>query len=877
MRSCSTLERPSDRALGRSHEGALFEGGATGGSPDSTFVRLTAVCESAHASGDGLNPGRAERPVVRSPAITVHIDKTFIRQVRDALTHLHDLAWLQTHALTSQGATAGTHGRALQRSLLEALAALRPASGRPGNVSAELLRLRYEADLPVDDVARRLAISRSEYYRQHDRGLMAVAALLRESWGPGREPHLNAVTAPAAANATHLPRALTRFIGREREQLEIAALLDAGSPLVTLAGAGGCGKTRLAYEVAAAVADRYPDGLWAVELAAVSDPDLVPLRVAAALGIGDLSALSPTQRLVHYLADRKALLLLDNCEHLLNACATLIDTLLRSCRSLQVLATSREPLATDGETIWRTPSLSLPSEGGTLEEQKRSEAVRLFVDRAAAARRDFALNAVNAPAIAQICCRLDGIPLAIELAAARIGALSPSQVAARLGDRLDLLTRGDSISLPRHRTLRGLVDWSYELLSESERCLFARLSVFPGAFDLRAVEATCDATPLDRDSILDLLSGLVDKSLVVLDDQSHDSRYRLLETLRAYAHERLAESGAVDTTRASHAAYVLDLAETAAPRLRGADQRVWIERLERELPSIYAALDWLCAGGRAATALQLSGALGWFWHLRGYWRAGSTLLSRALALPCDPAEPMRPRALCAAGLLASNLGRGEEARHWLDEALTLFQARGDRTGEADALNVLGLVANGRGEGPAADAYFWRALEISGAIDDHWGVGRARWNLAESAEQRGDLAGARAYLSRVVQDFQACGALAARGIVLGDLARVAHAEGARAEARDYYRESLAVHRAFGIRYRMVPCLRGLAALESEEGAREEAVILLEEALGMARDLGLHDLEPQIARDLELQRGLELHRTPTPLVAGRIESAALPAAV
>jgi non-specific serine/threonine protein kinase len=406
---------------------------------------------------------------------------------------------------------------------------------------------------------------------------------------------------PSTATAgppTNLPISLTSFIGREREIAEVTRLL-AGPPsesrLLTLTGAGGCGKTRLALRVAGEALGDFPDGVWLVELAALADPALVAGAVAMAVGVREVPGRALTESLVDHLRDRTLLLILDNCEHLVAAAAGLADVLLRSCPRLRVLATSREPLGSAGETIWRVPSLTLPplsaADAPLLEPLTRYEAVRLFVERARAAVPAFAPSAENAPALVEICRRLDGIPLAIELAAARVRVFSAAQIAARLDDRFRLLTAGPRTALPRQQTLRATVDWSYDLLAEPERALLRRLSVFAGGWTFEAAEAVAAGDGIQTHAVLDLMAQLVDKSLVIAEEQRGAVRYRLLETIRAYARDRLLEAGEAERTRDRHLAYFLGLAEEAEPRLRGAEERVTLDRLEAEHANLQAALE----------------------------------------------------------------------------------------------------------------------------------------------------------------------------------------------------------------------------------------------------------------------------------------------
>src|SRR5437763_3894310 len=362
----------------------------------------------------------------------------------------------------------------------------------------------------------------------------------------------------------NLPGELTSFVGRRAELGQISELLGSGR-LLTLTGAGGCGKTRLALQAAADLIDDHPDGVWWVELARLEDPALLPAAVIAAIGIAEVPGRSPLDAMVGHLRDRSALLVLDNCEHLLDACAELADPLLRACPSLTIVATSRAPLGVPGEALWRVPSMSLPAEArrqpiGALDQ---SDAVRLFIDRALQVRPNFAITAANAPAVAQICHDLDGIPLAIELAAARVRMLAPEQIASGLGDRFHLLTGGSRTVMPRHQTLEASIDWSHELLSEGERTLLRRLSVFAGGWTLDAAEEVCEGSGIDRYAVLDLLTGLVDKSLVTTDEQGAEVRYGLLETVRQYAAARLATGGEVEAVRSRHLAYHAALAARA--------------------------------------------------------------------------------------------------------------------------------------------------------------------------------------------------------------------------------------------------------------------------------------------------------------------------
>jgi predicted ATPase len=422
----------------------------------------------------------------------------------------------------------------------------------------------------------------------------------------------------SATPEINLPLQLTSFVGRERELSEARGLM-ANSRLLTLTGPGGAGKTRLASAVAFEVAAGFEDGVWWVELAPVSDPDLMPQAVATVLRIDEIPGRSLTDVIADDLKGLDLLLVLDNCEHLIGSCAELANTLLRACPGLKILATSREALYVAGERIWPLPPLSYPDPHSLppIEELENIESVRLFVERASYRLPGFALDSINAPAVAEVCARLEGMPLAIELTAARVGTVPLSEIPKRLDRSLGLLSSRDRTAPERLRTLMGALDWSYELLDEEEREVFRGLSVFAGGFTLDAAESVCDGGSIESREVLDLLTRLIDKSLLLVTERGEEVRYRLLETIRQYALEKLQESGEEDVVRERHAKYYLALAEKAGSKLKGPDQGAWLERLETEHDNLRAALTSALEGGNAELGLRLGGALGEFWHLRG--------------------------------------------------------------------------------------------------------------------------------------------------------------------------------------------------------------------------------------------------------------------
>ena len=572
----------------------------------------------------------------------------------------------------------------------EALTALRTGDRERARTA---LALHRGPLLPEDLYEEWTEPARGELERLRDE----VATLLE----PDRTP-----TATAAPSADNLPGELTTFIGREAELGEVARLLRRG-PLVALVGSAGCGKTRLALEVAARAREDFRDGVWLVELAPLAQADLIADTVAAAVGVR-LGARSPAAAtLVESLAGREALIVLDNCEHLVAPCAHLAEALLRGCPGLQILATSREPLQVSGEIVFRVPSLTLPdlalaSSGGDLT---RSEAVRLFADRAAAAQPGFALTAANAAAVAWICHRLDGVALAIELAAARVGSLPPAEIERRLGESYRLLRQERRTVHKRQQTLEAALDWSHRLLDEQEATLFRRLAVFAGGFGLDAAEEVCERGTLSREDVVEAMTRLVGKSLVVAEDQDGQGgrgRFRLLEMVRQYARERLAETDELGGVLEDHARCYLELAartargEEAPPAAEEA-----LRRLDLETDNFRAALEWLLEHD-ATEAVRLAGALSDWWLLRGRLVEGRAW-HRAAADRTRQDSAAAAAALLRAVAFSGRAGDMAEGGRLAARSLSIYRGLGDRAGTVRALHTLGLQSWLRGDYPRARA------------------------------------------------------------------------------------------------------------------------------------------------------------------------------
>ncbi len=627
-------------------------------------------------------------------------------------------------------------------------------------------------------------------------------------------PALRALT----ATPHNLPQALTSFVGRERELAEVVQLL-AKTRLVTLTGAGGIGKTRLSLQVAASVMDQYPDGVWLVELASLTDPRLVPQAVASVVGVKEQPGGTVAEALARFVKDRRVLIVLDNCEHLLQACAELATELLQAGVQPKILASSREPLHIRGEATFPVPPLPVPDAFRTFmrDTLEQFAAARLFVERARAAQPAFHVTDDNASAIAGICQRLDGIPLALELAAARVRALSVEQIAARLTDRFRLLTGGDRTALPRQQTLRALIDWSYDLLDDVERVLFHRLAVFAGGFTLEAAEAVAGGGVLDRTAVLDLLAQLVEKSLIVLDRES--GRYRMLETVRQYAQECLAASGDADTLRARHAAHYLEFAERGQPALLGPQQAAWYARFDLERENLLLVHEWCgTSPDGAALGLRLMHATKSYLLTRGMPELALRMMRDALARPgAQIRSSARSRALFDAGQICCFMGRYEEARPVLEEGLAIAREMGDVRSAADILQPLGLALLGLGDRPGARAAYEEALDLARRHAGRRDVAAALNALAQFHRIEGALDVAEPLYEQVVAMLREIGDRESTALALLNVAMVYIGRGQGASARKALVEVDAIAGEIGskpVGQSLIEVCAGLASFERD---------------------------------------------------------------
>ena len=640
------------------------------------------------------------------------------------------------------------------------------------------------------------------------------------------------------ARPSNLPVQVTSFIGREREVAAVRELLG-GTRLLTLTGPGGTGKTRLGLRAAGELLGDFADGVFFVPLAPISDPALVPSTIAGALRVEEEASRPVSETLRDWLRGRELLLVLDNFEQLVPA-ASLVGELLSAAPRLKALVTSRAVLHLAGEQEFPVPPLALPDPRHlpALEALSQYDSVALFIQRARAVRPDFAVTNENAPAVAEICARLDGLPLAIELAAARIRILAPQAILARLEHRLTLLTGGARDLPARQQTLRDAIAWSYDLLEPAERRLFDRLSVFVGGWAFESGEAVCDPDRALGIDLLDGLSSLIDKSLLRQEEAAHgEPRFQMLETIREFGLERLEAGGDRGAVLRRHAAHFGALAEEAEPELTGARQAEWLDRLEHEHDNLRAALRWAIDADEAQTGLRIGGAIWRFWHLRSHLREGRDWLERLLALPDAQAETAaRGRALGAAGSLAYWQGDHETTRRHYEASLAAYRAAGDRRGTAEALYNLGYAYSVEGDREAARLAHQESLALYREMGDRRGIANALHAVGYVSFLEGDYAASRPRIEEAQALYRAIDDrwLYANTLVL--LGMIARQEGRFPQARAAYAEGLAIFRASGDTSGIAIVLDLLAPLAAAEGEYEAAVALKAAALRMREELG-----------------------------------------
>jgi predicted ATPase/transcriptional regulator with XRE-family HTH domain len=620
-----------------------------------------------------------------------------------------------------------------------------------------------------------------------------------------------------------LPIPPTSFVGRDDELQEVQRILS-GTRLLTLSGPGGVGKTRLALALASAAAARFDDGVWFVDLASLADESLIVKSVASTLGVRERPGGVLIEIVLEALAERPLLLVIDNCEHLLPACAGLVERLLRQCALVRVLLTSREALRIGGETLWRVPSLRVP------------DASQLFVERARALDPGLGLDERRTAAIAHICQRLDGVPLAIELAAARVTMFSVEQIASRLDQSFRLLSSGTRTAPPRHQTLRATIDWSYGLLADSDRLLLDRLSSFAGGWTLEAAEAVASGQSIRAEEMLDLVGRLVDRSLVVAEPSPDGTlRYRLLEVLRQYGQERLAERGQIDSTRQQHGEYFLSLAEDAEPRVLGPDRKLWLDRLELELDNFRAARRWFVSSGATDGALRLAAALYRLWMYRGYANEGRASLAEALAMP-GGSPVARANALFCDGGLGYIQADYAAAQRQLRASLALRQEFGDASGSAWALMGIGAVATLQADFQTARRLLGEACHVSRACGDSAILAMSLAWSADMAYAQGDFDAAQAFGDDAVTTTESIGFATPACMALSTLGNLQCRAGATDSAADLLHAALARTDALDEAFPIVRASISLAWLAVDTGKTEHARVLLERSIELAQRVG-----------------------------------------
>jgi predicted ATPase/DNA-binding winged helix-turn-helix (wHTH) protein len=660
---------------------------------------------------------------------------------------------------------------------------------------------------------------------------------IRPSPRPAEPESGESSTEQPARPRHNLPNQLTSFIGREKEIRELKGLL-ASTRLLTLSGSGGCGKSRLALQVATEVLDTFPDGCWSVELAPLDEPALVAQAVANALGIEEQGSGPLPTAIANHLANKRVLLVLDNAEHLIEPCAYLADLLLRRCGALEILVTSREPLSVGGELTYRVPSLSLPKPTDvTVEAVMACECARLFVERARLHRLEFEVTEKNVQTLTSICRRLDGIALAIELAAPRVRTMSIEELNRHLGDRFGMLTSGHRMALPRHRALRSLIDWSHDLLTTGEKTVLRRVAVFPGGVTVDAAEFVCTEGGIGRGLASDLLTSLTDKSILIAEPRDELMRFGMLETVREYALDRLRESGEEEAIRERHLKFFLAMAEAFSAERSEEQRGIKLKRLDQELDNVRAAFAWCDADvERAVTGMRLAGKLAWFWATRSYFTEGRDWIERFLAAtPGGEGDEDRAKALATAGTLAQHQSDFATSDAYHRDAIAVYERLGQRREVGGLLGNLGALAVHQGRLPEARELLGEALAVARETDDRRLIAMWLYNLGVLACNVEDFEQARVVMEECVAVSRDAGKWSLAG-ALQQLGWVRHAQGQRQEALSLLMESLQLHREFEDKVGIANTLYHLAMVSHDNGDFNAAKAQLQEALALQQTVG-----------------------------------------
>ncbi|MDQ3022248.1 MAG: tetratricopeptide repeat protein [Bacteroidota bacterium] len=639
------------------------------------------------------------------------------------------------------------------------------------------------------------------------------------------------------ASPNNLPVQLTSFIGREEEMMQVKKLIKQ-THLLTLTGSGGSGKTRLALQVAAGVIDDFANGVWFVHLASIFDPALLPQAIMKVFGLKEEPKRSLEDTLCDYLKDKEILIILDNCEHLIEQCAKLTEKLLCTSPKLKIIATSREALRCSGEQTYRVLSLDTPNPKDKISPEKLSqyEAVRLFIERAMSVDSTFHVNNNNAHALAHICYQLDGIPLAIELAAARTKVLSVEKICERLNDRFNLLIGGKRTALPRQQTLKALVDWSYDLLTEKEKILWRRLTVFAGGWTIEAAEEVCFDEKIKKEDVLELLNQLTEKSIIIFEREKE--RYRVLETLKQYGEEKLREANEEEEILSKHLHYFVEISETAEPKLNGSEIQIWLEKLEADHINLRSAIEWSIRDGNKEEGSRLAEALGYFWIIRGHYSTGRRLLESILDKAQGVSRNLLAKLLNRLGSIVMNLGEYEQAQKYYEESLSLRREMEDKRGIAVSLNSLGGVAFHQGNYEQAQRLYEESLALSREVGEERGIATSLNGLGIVALDRGNYEQAQKfYEESLTISFKREGK---RGITdsvpLNNLGDIAYNWGNYEQAQKLYEEGLALSWEIGEKGGIAHSLNNLGNVALDKGDYEQAQKLYEESLALTREMG-----------------------------------------
>jgi len=654
------------------------------------------------------------------------------------------------------------------------------------------------------------------------------------------------------ARPNNLPVQLTSFIGREDEIKQIKNIFKK-TRLLTLTGSGGSGKTRLSLQIAADVIDDFENGVWFIEIASLSDTASLHQAIMKVFGLKEQPNRNPEETICEYLLEKEMLVILDNCEHMIAQCANLADILLGKCPKLKIISTSREALRCDGEQIHRVRSLESPDPNEEISQENllQYEAVRLFIERALMLNKDFRLTKDNAPYLKEICYRLDGIPLAIELAAARTKILSVEKIFDRLKDRFRLLSGGIRTALPRQQTLKALIDWSFDLLTDEEKILWRRLSVFTAGWTIEAAEEVCSDEILEKEKILDLSDQLAEKSIIVYEPEK--DRYRILETLKQYGEEKLRVSNETESVMAKHLHYYMDFAEKGEVKLKGSEEKIWLEILETEHGNIQSAIEWsVTKAGDKEEGARLAGAIQIFWSIRGHITTGKRLLESVLANQSEVSKEVLGKVKTRLGSQLIFLGEFEKSKEYLEEGLVLLRECGEKKVITDTINMLGNVDLYLGDNDMAQKLFEENLSISRSTGNKHVMAITLNNLGNKKYIEGNYAEAQRLYEESLAVRRELGNVQGVAISLYNLGNITLDQCEYENSKKLFEESLEISREVGDK-RMIAsslnCLGGIATMQEDyDGARK----LIEESLTLNRGIGE---KRNIARSLSFLGRLE----------------------